>query len=104
MADWCCLSACLQVQAVLEAGSCPKSGCLLLDVALRQLEASNDYLQQHNRLAAVTSALQHTQTVFNRALEQCDADSERQPCVSAAKSMHAQQLLAALPYEHTHYW
>jgi hypothetical protein len=60
------------VQAVLEAG--PAGNLKIFLDALQQLEASNDYLQKHNRLAAVKSAVQHTQAVFNRALEQCDAD------------------------------
>eukprot|EP00775_Hariotina_reticulata_P010615 gene10615-10773_t len=57
-----------RVQGVLEAGPASNLECFL--DALQQLEASNDYLQKHNRLAAVKSAVQHTQVVFNRALEQ----------------------------------
>jgi hypothetical protein len=47
---------------------------LLLSCSLGQLERSNAYLVQHSGMAAVRQALQHSQQVFNRALEQCDAD------------------------------
>jgi hypothetical protein len=46
----------------------------VLPCSLGQLERSNAYLVQHSGMAAVRQALQHSQLVFNRALEQCDAD------------------------------
>eukprot|EP00878_Enallax_costatus_P013220 GHUV01013820.1.p1 GENE.GHUV01013820.1~~GHUV01013820.1.p1 ORF type:complete len:538 (+),score=189.34 GHUV01013820.1:921-2534(+) len=61
-----------RVQSVLEAGP-GKDLDGFLD-ALSQLEHSNVFLQQHGSLAAVSQALAHSQQVFNRALEQCDAD------------------------------
>lgn len=42
--------------------------------SLGQLERSNAYLMQHAGMAAVRAAVQHSQLLFNRALEQCDAD------------------------------
>ncbi|WIA09825.1 hypothetical protein OEZ85_009200 [Tetradesmus obliquus] len=61
-----------RVQAVLEAGP-GKDLDGFLD-SLGQLERSNAYLMQHAGMAAVRAAVQHSQLLFNRALEQCDAD------------------------------
>lgn len=61
-----------QVQFTLEAGPAKNLGAFL--DGLQQLERSNTYLQDHGSLAAVRNASQHSQHVFDRALQQCEAD------------------------------
>eukprot|EP00877_Chromochloris_zofingiensis_P001608 jgi/Chrzof1/11448/Cz05g37010.t1 len=61
-----------RVQFTLEAGPAKNLGAFL--DGLQQLERSNTYLQDHGSLAAVRNASQHSQHVFDRALQQCEAD------------------------------
>eukprot|EP00879_Flechtneria_rotunda_P025217 GHRR01026787.1.p1 GENE.GHRR01026787.1~~GHRR01026787.1.p1 ORF type:complete len:607 (+),score=217.54 GHRR01026787.1:931-2751(+) len=61
-----------RVQPMLEAG--PGRDLHAFLDGLHELEQTTSYLQQHTSLTAVSQALQHSQALFNRALEQCDSD------------------------------
>lgn len=74
-----------RVQPILEAGPvCNLDG--FLD-CLTQLEASNDFLVAHGSLAAVRAALEHSQSVFNKALEACDGDFRASLSAGSRSSM-----------------